>query len=256
MAKKYDLYWELLSKHIGEISEEFKNLYIKMISYSPKLRPSIDDILKDPWMKEVTSLDNKGYNELEDEVNKEFKKREIDVVANKEETIQADSSSSNEFSYENDRGVSDDEVEYFDLSLTPKYIQKKGLIMNNYIKINGNLRPCHFMNSLANKIVKNFEDNVKIEESKKSLKFNVIFKEILEDQEEPDEELEKELDKLSLEKNEEIKVVIAHKDCVIQVKLFQSLNGGYLVRFVKKEGEIEDYYKNLDSIKSIIKKIL
>ena len=68
--------------------------------------------------------------------------------------------------------------------------------------------------------------------------------------------MKKELEKLSLEQNDEIKVVIAQKDCVIQIKLFQSLNGGYYVRFVKKEGEIEDYYKNLESIKSIIKKIL
>ena len=126
--------------------------------------------------------------------------------------------------------------------------------MDNYIKINGNLRPCEFMNSLANKIVKNFEDNVKIEESKNALKFNVIFQETLEDVEEPDEELKKELDKLSLENTEELKVVIEQKDCKIEIKLFQSLNGGYFIRFVKKEGEIEDYYKNLDIIKSIIKK--
>ena len=71
---------------------------------------------------------------------------------------------------------------------------------------------------------------------------------------EPDEELKKELDKLSLENTEELKVVIEQKDCKIEIKLFQSLNGGYFIRFVKKEGEIEDYYKNLDIIKSIIKK--
>jgi serine/threonine protein kinase len=251
-----DLIDKKIKNAIINLTDEFKNLYINMISYSPELRPNIDDILKDPWMKDVTSLDDKRYNELEKEVYKEFEKREIDVVANKEETIQTDSNSSNEFSYENDRGVSEDEVEYFDLNLTPKYIQKIGLNMNNYIKIIGNLRPCHFMNSLANKIAKNFENNAKIKESKNSLKFNVIFEENLEDKEEPDEELEKGLDKLSLEKNDEIKVVITHKNCIIQIALFQSLNGGYLARFVKKEGEIEDYYKNLDSIKSIIKKIL
>ena len=208
-------------------------------------------------MEEVTSLDDKGYSELEKEVYKEFEKREIDVV-NNNETINSDSSSSsNEISIGNDRGLSDDEVGYFDLSLIPKYIQNIELNMENYIKINGNLRPCKFMNSLANNIIKNFEDNVKIEESKKALKFNVIFEETLEDdEEEPDEELKKELEKLSYEQTDEIKVVIAQKDCVIQIKLFQSLNGGYYVRFVKKEGEIEDYYKNLESIKSIIKKIL
>ena len=255
MAKKYDIYWELLSKHIGEISEEFKNLYIKMISYSPKLRPSIDDILKDPWMKEVTSLNEKEYSELEEEVYEEFKKREV-YVLNNNEAIDSDRDSFNENYYGDNRGVSDDEVEYFDLSLTPKNIQKTGLNMNNYIKINGYLRPCEFMNSLANKIVKNFEDNVRIEESKNGLKFNILFEEILDDEEEPDEELKKELDNLSLESIDELEEVIAHKDCVIQIKLFQILNGGYLVRFVRKEGEIEEYHKYLEIIKSIIKKIL
>ena len=226
-----------------------------MISYFPELRPSIEDILKDPWMKEVTSLDDKEYSKLEKEVYNEFKNREIDVVSSNE-TINSDSSSNSENPNGINRGLSDDEVRYFDLNLTPKYIQDTKLNMDNYIKINGNLRPCEFMNSLANEIVKNFEDNVKIDESKNALKFNVIFKETLKEVEEPDEELKKEFDKLSLENSEEIEEVIDKKDCVIQIKLFQSLNGGYIVRFAKKEGEIEDYYKNLDSIKSIIKKII
>ena len=33
--------------------------------------------------------------------------------------------------------------------------------MENYIKIIGNLSPCNFMNSLANKIIENFDDNEK-----------------------------------------------------------------------------------------------
>ena len=266
--KKPSDYWKKVIKDYGEISEEIKNtiinlneqlknLYIKMISYSPEQRPSIKDILENPWMKEVTSLDDKGYSDLEKEVYKEFEKREIDVVSSNE-SINSDSSSSIEKPIGNYKGLSDDDdkVRYFDLSLTPRYIQDTELNMENYIKINGNLRPCEFMNSLANKIVKNFENNVKIDESKKTLKFNAIFEEALEDVEEPDEELKKELDKLSLETTDEIKVVIDQKDCVIQIKLFQSINGGYIVRFVKKEGEIEDYYKNLDNIKSIIKKTL
>ena len=257
MGKKYDDYWELVSNKVGGISEELKNLYIKMVSYNPKLRPSIDDILNDPWMKEVTSLDDKGYNELDKEIYEEFKKREVDVL-NNNETIDADSSSSYEISYENDRGLSDDEVEYFDLSLTPKYIEKSKLIMNNFIKINGNLRPCVFMNSLANKIVKKFEDIAKIKESKNALKFNVIFEEPLEDEdeEELDEDLKKELEKISLESTEELEEAIPQKNCVIQIKLFQNANGGYLIRFVRKEGEIEEYHKYFQSIKSIVKEIL
>jgi serine/threonine protein kinase len=250
MAKKYNAYWKLVSGQIGNISEDLKNLYIKMVAFSPEQRPSIDNIYNDPWMKEVTSLDENSYHELEHEVLEEFKIREIDVL-NHNETVNAQGSG--EVNLGNDRALGDDEVEYFDLSLSPKLIQKTGLNMQNYMKINGDLKPGAFMNALANKIVKDFPDNAKIEEYTNGLKFNVAFEDELEDEEEPDEELAKELEKLGLEDIDE--ETITKKDCVIQVKLFQSLNGGYLVRFVRKAGEIEDYYKKLDSIISIVKKV-
>ncbi len=251
MAKKYNNYWNLVSGQIGNVSKELKNLYIKMVSFAPDQRPSIDDIFEDPWMKEVTSLDEKSYIELEHEVFEEFKKMEIAVLKNNE-TVNAQGSS--EVNLGNDRALGDNDVEYFDLSLTPKFIQKTGLNMQNYMKIKGDLKPCGFMNALANKIVKVFGDNAKIEESKNGLKFNVVFEDELVDEEEPDEDIEKELEKLGLEDIDE--EGLTKKDCVIQIKLFQSLNGGYLVRFVRKGGEIEEYHKNLDNIKSIVKKFV
>ena len=69
-----DLIDKKIKNAIINLTDEFKNLYINMISYSPELRPNIDDILKDPWMKDVTSLDDKRYNELEKEVYKEFER--------------------------------------------------------------------------------------------------------------------------------------------------------------------------------------
>ena len=221
-----------------------------MVSFSPEERPSIDNIFQHPWMKEVTSLDEKGYQELEHEVFEEFKQREIAVLNNNESI---DAQGSCESGLGNDRGLDDDEVEYFDLSLSPKFIQKTGLNMQNYMKINGDLKPGAFMNALANNILKGFEDNAKIEECKNDLKFNVVFEDELVDEVEPDEELEKELEKLGLEDVDE--ETITKKDCVIQIKLFQSLNGGYLLRFVRKGGEIEEYYKKLDNIRSIVKKV-
>ena len=68
--------------------------------------------------------------------------------------------------------------------------------------------------------------------------------------------MEEELDKLGLENIDDFEDTIEQKVSIIQVKLFESVNGGYLVRFVKKGGEIEEYHKNLDKIIRIIKKIL
>ena len=98
-----------------------------------------------------------------------------------------------------------------------------------------------------------------IESSKKALKFNITFYPPEEEEDETNEEykkIEEELDKLGIEKINNSEDQIEEKDSIIQVKLFESINGGYLIRFVKKGGEIGDYYKNLDNIIKIIKDLL
>ena len=85
-ARKYDIcysniikgkienYWFLLKKKIFEDndnnlpSEEFRDLFIKMIQFEPNNRISIDDIFSHPWM-------NKNFS-TKDEIVKEFKNRE------------------------------------------------------------------------------------------------------------------------------------------------------------------------------------
>ena len=150
----------------------------------------------------------------------------------------------------------DDEKEYFDLSLTPKYGQT-GIGMNNYIKIKGKLNPAQFMNSLANKLKKKFGDNCNINPAENTLKFNILFEEEeKKKKKEIPKELEEESAKLGLEDGEKNDNVFGKKDCIIQVKLFESINDGYLLRFMKKSGELEDYYKNLKKVMSLTKEIL
>ena len=38
--------------------------------------------------------------------------------------------------------------------------------------------------------------------------------------------------------------------------MYESMNGGHLLRFMKKEGELEDYYKYLEKLNSLVKNIL
>ena len=101
------------------------------------------------------------------------------------------------------------------------------------------------MNNLANKIGKTFQDKCKIEESNKALKFNITFEVELEDEEE----------KLDIEENEDI-VNLLKKNCIMQCKLYQSLNGGHILKFSKKCGNLEDYYNKLKKIISLVKKII
>ena len=75
---KIDHYWDLLAenKRVSKLSEDFKDLYIKMVSFDPNKRPTIEEILKHDWMKEITSLKEEELKALEKELIKEFQKRE------------------------------------------------------------------------------------------------------------------------------------------------------------------------------------
>ena len=72
MNHHYKLYWDSVKGKICEISEELKSLYLKMVSYNEEKRPSIEEILKDPWMKEINDLNEMEYKLLEKEVYQEF----------------------------------------------------------------------------------------------------------------------------------------------------------------------------------------
>ena len=56
--------------------KQLKDLFIKMVAYKPNNRPSIDEILKSPWMKEIRDLNDEQLAELENEIKGEFLKRE------------------------------------------------------------------------------------------------------------------------------------------------------------------------------------
>ena len=70
-------YWETLKDEgIDGLSPEFKDLFLKMVAFEPSERPSIDEILKHDWMKEVTNLNEEEYNKYEEDLISELKERE------------------------------------------------------------------------------------------------------------------------------------------------------------------------------------
>ena len=174
------------------------------------------------------------------------------------------------------RSGGEDMKEYFDNNIIPKCIEtEKGI--DNFIKIKGSINPADFMNVLINKLYDKFENNIFVEESKNSLKFNIIFEEDEEEEEnKKNEEIKKyeeEMAKLNIkinnkknedkeenenneEKEDDSENEIMKKDnCIIQVKLFKLKNEEHLLRFVKKSGELEVYYNNLETIIKLIKNL-
>ena len=253
MVKKFDKYWQEVEKQIKGMSKELKDLYIKMVAYNPKERPTIEEILESSWMKEIRDLKEEELTQLENEIREDFLKREIEVnkalkqkmEVNKQDKIQSSGNKS-----------AGDEDDYFDLSLKPKFAQT-GINMDNFIKLSGDLTPAKFMNSLANKINKELPIGGRIETYNKKLKFNVIFEENQEEEEIP-EDLAEEFKKLGIgddgedAENKNIK----RNDTIIQIKIFESYNGGYLLRFIRKGGEQKDYLDKMGEISALVKKIV
>jgi serine/threonine protein kinase len=233
--KKYEQYWKNLGDKFPKISEELKNLFTKMIAYQPKERPSIEEILNSSWMKEINDLNQDELEQLEKELKEEFLKRQPLVDAGlKEDEIKLEQEDSEESS--GNKGSNNNYENYFDLNLKPKY-EQSGINMNNYIKLKGNeINPAKFMNMLIGKIKNQFNLLNDIQINEKKFKFNVTFNEENEDLNEEEEE------------NENIK----GNKTNIEIKIYESYNGGYLLRFVKKEGEISNYLDILKKIYALI----
>ena len=75
---KIDKYWEILGEKIdlNGLTEEFKKLYIKMVSFIPSQRPTLEQIYNDEWLKEIRDLNDEEFMEYEKELIEELKSRE------------------------------------------------------------------------------------------------------------------------------------------------------------------------------------
>ena len=72
------LYWKILGNiiDIDDLTEDFKNLYIRIVAFSPDKRPSIEEIISDIWLKEIRNLTDKELKECDEELTSELKTRE------------------------------------------------------------------------------------------------------------------------------------------------------------------------------------
>ena len=251
MTKNYQKYWEAVSSQITGLSQELKNLFVKMVAFKPDDRPTIEQIFNSEWMREIREMNNDELLQLENEIREEFIKREEMVNNSTKQEMEVDESSS---SYSSGNRGADDENGFFDLSLKPKYAQT-GLNMDNYIKLKGTINPCNFMNGLTAKIKNEFKDDgCSIDPCKDKLKLNVIFEGEQLDDEIP-EDIKEELKQLGLDEDEDIEENenIKGRNTTIQIKIYESLNGGYLLRFVKKDGDQNVFMEKMEKIYALVK---
>jgi serine/threonine protein kinase len=76
--KNINLYWNYMEKYVitKKLTNEFKNLFIKMVSFNPKERPTIEQILNDDWLKDITNLNEEEFKKYEKDLISELKERE------------------------------------------------------------------------------------------------------------------------------------------------------------------------------------
>ena len=85
IKEKNETFWKICEANaINGLTKEFKDLYLKMVAYEPKERPSIEEIINGEWIKEIKDLNEKEYENLRKEIIKEFRQREEIILSNKD----------------------------------------------------------------------------------------------------------------------------------------------------------------------------
>ena len=77
--QNYGEYWNLAPFAQLNLSQSFKNLFVRMVDFNPNQRPTINQILNDEWMQEINNLNAEQLNALEIEVRNEFHIRETQL---------------------------------------------------------------------------------------------------------------------------------------------------------------------------------
>ena len=231
--KNYEEYWNEIKNNLKDknekekkYSDEFKDLYVKMVAFNPDDRPeTIEEILKHEWFNKLNNDTDDTYKKGLNEIIKEEFGRIYDQMG-KETSDQIEiarhviNNNYNTRSFEkNDCG------DYFKPDLKLNYISEDRINVNLSCTIKGYLKESKFMSLLIVKINEKYED-CQIEPSKEE--FSILFN-IGDDD-----------DDFSMK---------------IRLLKYKKENDKYLVEFVRDSGSISDYFKYFFEIKEIIKNL-
>ena len=236
--RDYENYWEIIKR--TTLSQEFKDLYLKMVSYNPNSRPTAEEVLNHPWFNEINEMNSEQKQKLEDELTKELHELSFIVKEKSQKEIKAVDRIV-EKPMLRTRCFEDDDDEYFlDHSVRPKNIDTP-MNMSNIIKIKGYIDSIRFMNSFCDKLLRKFGyDNCYIETSKKNLELFITFEE---DEEEMNEGNE------GNEDNEQI------NELTMQIKLYEN-NDEYILRFTLKKGDRKNFLDKFNVMSELVKNII
>ena len=234
--KDNDNYWKIIKR--TELSDKFKDLYLKMVAYNPNSRPNAEEVLNHSWFNEIKELNLEQRNKLKEEIRKEFTDLSIIVKEKNQQEMKAEDRIV-EYPMYKTRCFDDDDKYFIDYNIRPKCIVTP-MNVDNYIKIKGYLNPVKFMNFLCEKLVSKFkDDNCYIKAERNKLEINIIFEEDEEDEEEE-------------EKNENIE---ESNDLSMQIKLYEEKDE-HLLRFILKKGNRKNFLDKYNIISKLVEYII
>ena len=235
---KIDNYWDNISKYeIQGLSDNFKSLYIKMISYLPKDRPTIEEILSHPWFDSINNMNPEELQNLEGRLRAEFERRKEIIKKNIAPEIERNTDKREKLIKKDNRGgnfeTNDDEL--YTQNMEPE-IAKDYIDMKYKLTIKGNLedfKPYQFMNEYIFEIKNDLDEKVTIIPDEQKLSFFVSFN-------------------FDFINNNELE---DDDNYLIKVKMYKK-NDQYIIRFQKKRGD--EFYINeaIQKLYSIAKNLL
>ena len=66
---QYNEYWQIPDFNGLNLTQSFKNLFVRMVAFNPDERPTIKEILESPWLQEYNNLSQEKKDDLEKKVN-------------------------------------------------------------------------------------------------------------------------------------------------------------------------------------------
>ena len=220
-GSKTEYWWKLIGAGSEYLSEEFKNLCMKMIAYDPKNRPTIDEILKDKWFEEINNMTS-------DQLKKYEKKIKLKEQIMKKKYLVTDGKKPNYIDQNLIYGLNYDvksvkSGSQFTDEIKPEEIENIRF-MNFIIYIKGYIVPKDFMNLILIKIRKEFNNDCAINICDEDAKIIIDFEDI--------------------EKN----------GYTIAIQLYKT-NEEYLLRFIKTGGTRKDLFNIYKKICYLVENI-
>ena len=257
---KYKLYWEtmvgVVAKNGIVLSDNFKELFWKMISYEPQNRPTIDKILEHPWFKDINDMKKNNltrFQKLEKEIKDYFTSLLEEVKEQNIEYIKKEDYESTTAPY-NKGGSNEKDEGPFDSNAMPKLLESP-MNIKYCINIKGDLKPVNFMNRLCKKINDEFGfSKCLINTAPGILKLNLTFLNNIEKNENDEEKNDNNVE-LNEEKDENEEDDEDNNDFKIQIKLYKD-SEKYILRFKEVKGDRKDFIDKYKYISNLVVELL